>query len=46
MTNYEAATLIFRRLAYDEGGEEQPPEMNRALLMAIWALMDQARYED
>ncbi len=43
MSSYEAATLIFQRLAYDGEGEEQEPEINRALLMAIWALMEQVR---
>ena len=46
MTAKEAAKAIFENFAYDDAGEPRAARDCEALLMAIWALMEQGRFED
>lgn len=46
MTAKEAAKVIFENLAYDDAAEPRDATSCEALLMAIWALMEQGRFED
>lgn len=45
MTTKEAAQVLFENFAYDESGNPRAPTAREALLWAIWALMEQARYD-
>lgn len=46
MTAKEAAKVIFENFAYDDACEPRDSTGCEALLMAIWALMEQGRFED
>lgn len=45
MTSKEAAQVLFEKFAYDDSGNPRAARDTEALLLAVWALMEQARYE-
>ena len=46
MTTKEAARVLFEQFAYDESGNPRGATDSEAVLWAIWALMEQSRYDD